>query len=131
MLAGTYAARVRGKAPTRIPVPMPPHLARWAAGADVARLPDGLALAVRQFLGRARALHPGSRMELGGSLTAQVQQYVRPLPPPGTHPEDFLAAVLAERRQRELMAEQLRAARESSQAMALTRLPHAIPDPTN
>lgn len=131
VLAGTYAARVRGKAPVRTPVPMPPYLARWASHADVARLPDGLALAVRQFLGRARALHPASRMELGGRLTAQVQQYVRPLPPPGTHPEDFLAAVLAERRERELAAEQRRAVRESVEAAALTQLPHAIPDPVD
>ena len=131
VLAGTYAARIRGKAPMRMPVPMPPHLARWAAGADVARLPDGLALAVRQFLGRARALHPASRMELGSRLTAQVQLYVRPLPPPGTHPEDFLAAVLAERRERELEAEQRRAVRESIEAAALVRLPHALPDPVD
>ena len=131
VLAGTYAARVRGKAPMRTPVPMPPHLARWAAGADVARLPDGLALAVRQFLGRARALHPTSRVELGGRLTAQVQLYVRPLPPPGTHPEDFLAAVLAERRERELAAEQRRSVRETRDAAALVRLPHQIPDPVD
>lgn len=129
VLAGTYAARVRGSAPTRTPVHMPPHLARWAAGADIARLPDGLALAVRQFLARARTLHPGSRVELGGRLTAQVQQYVRPLPPRGTHPEDFLAAVLAERRERELDVERRRAVRESVEGAALNRLPHEIPDP--
>lgn len=129
MVAGTYAARVRGKATVRTPVAMPYYLAGWAASADVARLPDGLALAVRQFLARARQLHPASRVELGTRLTEQVQAFVRPLPPPGTHPEDFLAAVLAERRGRELAAEQQRAARAAADAVLTGRLPHGIPDP--
>jgi uncharacterized RDD family membrane protein YckC len=131
MVAGTYAARVRGRTTTTRAIEMPPYLAVWAAGADVARLPDGLALAVRQFLGRAARLHPASRVELGTRLTEQVQALVRPLPPPGTHPEDFLAAVLAERRSRELAAEQRRAARAAADAALLTRLPHGVPDPAD
>ena len=129
IVAGTYAARVRGKAAVRTPVVMPYYLAGWAQRADVARLPDGLALAVRQFLARAQQLHPASRVELGSRLTAQVQAYVRPLPPPGTHPEAFLAAVLAERRGRELEAEQTRLARAAADSVLLGRLPHGIPDP--
>ena len=129
MLAGTYSARVRGRRTPALTVAMPPHLHGWATGADIARLPDGLALAVRQFLGRASTLHPASRVELGTRLTAQVQAYVRPLPPAGVHPEDFLAAVVAERRSRELAAEYRRQARATADAALLTRLPHAIPDP--
>ena len=129
MLAGTYSARVRGRRTPALTVAMPPHLHGWATGADIARLPDGLALAVRQFLGRASTLHPASRVELGTRLTAQVQAYVRPLPPAGVHPEDFLAAVVAERRSRELAAEYRRQARATADATLLTRLPHAIPDP--
>jgi uncharacterized RDD family membrane protein YckC len=129
MLAGTYSARVRGRRTAAVAVTMPPYLHGWAAAADIARLPDGLALAVRQFLGRARMLHPASRVELGTRLTAQVQGYVRPLPPAGVHPEDFLAAVIAERRSRELAAEYRRQARATADAALLTRLPHAIPDP--
>jgi uncharacterized RDD family membrane protein YckC len=129
MLAGTYSARVRGRRTDVVAVQMPPHLYGWAASADIARLPDGLALAVRQFLARARMLHPASRVELGTRLTAQVQAYVRPLPPAGVHPEDFLAAVIAERRSRELVVEQGRQARAFADAALLTRLPHAIPDP--
>ena len=129
VVAGTYAARVRGKASVRRPVPMPAHLVWWAVGADIARLPDGLALAVRQFLARAQLLHPASRVELGNNLTAEVQQYVRPLPPAGTHPEDFLAAVLAERRRRELDMLERRARREAVDAATLGRLPHGIHDP--
>lgn len=130
MLAGTYAARVRGRTGRQTAVTMPPHLYAWASSADVARLPDGLALAVRQFLARAATLHPASRIDLGSRLTAQVQSYVRPLPPPGVHPEDFLAAVVAERRQRELAVEYGRQARAAADAALLTRLPHGIPDPS-
>ena len=129
MLAGTYAARVRGRRTVPVVVAVPPHLQAWASAADIARLPDGLALAVRQFLGRARLLHPASRVELGSRLTAQVQAYVRPLPPAGVHPEDFLAAVIAERRTRELAVEYGRQARAAADAALLTRLPHAVPDP--
>ena len=129
MLAGTYSARVRGRKAVAVTIGMPPQLYGWAATADIARLPDGLALAVRQFLGRARMLHPASRVELGTRLTHQVQAYVRPLPPPGVHPEDFLAAVIAERRSRELGVERGRQARAAADAALLTRLPHAIPDP--
>ncbi len=129
MLAGTYAARVRGARTVTTTVSMPPYLASWADGADLARLPDGLALAVRQFLGRAARLHPASRVELGSRLTEQVQALVRPFPPPGTHPEDFLAAVLVERRERDLTAERRRTARAAADAALVGRLPHGIPDP--
>ena len=129
LLAGTYATRVRGRRSGETTVTMPPHLYGWASSADMARLPDGLALAVRQFLGRAAKLHPASRVDLGGRLTAQVQAYVRPLPPPGVHPEDFLAAVVAERRKRDLAVEYGRQARATADAALLTRLPHGVPDP--
>ena len=80
---------------------MPPHLAGWARSADIAPLPDGLALAVRQFLDRAASLNAASRATLGGRLAEQVLTHVAPAPPPGQHPEAVLAAVLAERRRRD------------------------------
>lgn len=129
VLAGTYAARVRGAAPVRHPAPMPPALAGWAAHADVARLPDGLALAVRQFLARADRLHPASRVELGTRLCAELRPFVSPPPPAGTHPEAFLAAVLAERRRRETDVELERVRRGEEEARLLRRLPHGVPDP--
>jgi uncharacterized RDD family membrane protein YckC len=102
-LAGTYVVRERTPSQALTPpVLMPPRLAAWAAGADLGRIPDRLALAVRQFLGRAASLHPSSRQSLGTTLAQQMSQYVAPVPPPGTHPEEFLAAVLAERRERDL-----------------------------
>lgn len=131
ILAGTYAVRVRGAAKVRAAVVMPRHLAGWAHTADLARLPDGLALSVRQFLGRAVTLHPASRVQLGSQLTTEVQRYVNPPPPLGTHPEAFLAAVLAERRERELAARLRAGARDAAESSQLHRLPHGVPDPAN
>ena len=99
--AGTYVVRDRFPFPGVRPSTMPPQLAGWAGAADMAPLPDGLALAVRQFLDRAPGLNPASRATLGSTLTSQVLGYVAPSPPAGHHPETVLAAVLAERRRRD------------------------------
>lgn len=129
ILAGTYAVRVSGGAKVDTALQMPAHLAGWARAADMRRLPDGLALAARQFLARTATLHPQSRAQMGAELAAQVAAYVAPAPPAGTHPEYFLAAVLAERRDRELAATLRQAQARDAEAMLLHRLPHAVPDP--
>jgi uncharacterized RDD family membrane protein YckC len=100
--AGTYVVRERGAGPSAPPAQMPPHLAAWAAGADLGRPPDGLALALRQFLGRAPTMHPAARWRMGADLARALAPHVAPAPPVGTDPEAFLAAVLAERRRRDL-----------------------------
>ena len=100
--AGTYVVRERVKLQLSRPAAMPPHLATWADRADMASLPTGLMLAVRQFLGRLPTLDPGSRASIGSGLANDVAKYVAPAPPPGTAPEDFLAAVISSRRQRDL-----------------------------
>ena len=84
---------------------MPPELTEWAAGTDLRALPGDLSLTARTFLQRASSLMPASRHQLGLELASQVQGYVSPPPPAGTHPERFLAAVLTERRNRELVLE--------------------------
>lgn len=129
IVAGTYAVRVRGAQRPLAPLVMPFQLAGWARTADMHRLPDGLALAARQFLGRTATLHPASRARLGLDLAAQAERHVAPLPPPGTHPETFLAAVLAERRDREFAAASRAAHQAEAEAALVQRLPHAIPDP--
>jgi uncharacterized RDD family membrane protein YckC len=130
MAAGTYAIRVRGGRPTFAPLAMPPYLAGWATHADMRRLPDGLALAARQFLARADRLHPASRARLGQQLAAQVERYVAPGPPPGTHPEVFLLAVLTERRDRDRVTAQRARVLADEQAALLHRLPYSVPDPS-
>ena len=122
LLAGTYVIRERAPRELRDPIWMPPYLYPWVAASDLGRLPDRLALAARQFLSRTTQLTPVTRERLGRALADQVSQYVQPPPPAGTHPEDFLNAVLAERRNRDyarLMAEaQARAARQYQRAVA-------------
>lgn len=99
--AGTYVVRDRVKLQLAHPAQMPPHLAAWARSADLASLPTGLALAVRQFLGRLPTIDAASRATIGTQLAAAVSEYVAPPPPPGTAPEAFLAAVVAARRERD------------------------------
>ena len=67
----------------------------------MAALPTGLALAVRQFLGRLPQIDPAARAAVGERLATAVSEYVAPPPPPGTPPEAFLAAVVAARRERD------------------------------
>ncbi|HZX98182.1 MAG TPA: RDD family protein [Dermatophilaceae bacterium] len=111
--AGTYVVRERVHLILPPPPMMPPHLASWAAGADIARLPDGTAMAVRQFLMRASVLSPQSRATLGVQLRDEVVSYVAPQPPADTHPELVLAAVIADRRRRDAIRLQRDAALRS------------------
>ena len=101
LAAGTYVIHDRVSLRMAQPVPMPPELAAWARDADVAELPPGLAVALRQFLGRAAGMSPAAREVLGSDLSDRVLPYVSPNPPAGTPREAVLAAVLAERRTRD------------------------------
>ena len=102
MAAGTYVVNQRARMRLLPPPVMPPPLARWAGSADLAGLPSGLAIAVRQFLGRAPTLNPQARHQLGTQLLQATLPYVAPPPPPGYHPEYILAAVIADRRRRDM-----------------------------
>ena len=131
MLAGTYALQTRASSAQHLPLSVPFSLSDWARVVDIRRLPDGLALEARQFLTRALALHPSSRRQLGESLSARIAPYVSPLPPQGTHPETFLTAVLAVRRDREYALEVQRLQADANQARAVHLLPHGVPDVDN
>lgn len=119
LTAGTYVVRDRFKLALTPPPQMPPHLAAWAVQADLAALPTELTLAVRQFVMRAPAFEPARRNQLGLRLAQQLSQYVAPPPPSGTHPEYFMAAVLAERRRRD-------AARLAEQRVLRQRLHESV-----
>lgn len=125
LLAGTYSVGVRGARRTP-PIIMPPELESWVKQADIRRLPDGLALQVRSFLSRTSQLHGGARQRMGTTLAAEVEKYVAPMPPPGTHPERFLAAVSAERRDREFQVLHREKQRTAQQSYATTRLPFGL-----
>lgn len=131
LLAGTYVVRTRGSAMFGANIHMPAQLAGWAQNADMRRLPDGLALAARQFLARTDTLEQGARARLGQSLAAQLEPFVAPGPPPGTHPEMFIVAVLAERRSRDWASARQAKQIAEQQEQTLHRLPYSIPDPVN
>lgn len=99
--AGTYVVRERVHLTLPPPPMMPRELAAWAGAADIARLPDGLAMAVRQFVMRAPLLSPSSRAAIGAQLYDETLTYLAPPPPAGVHPELVLAAVIADRRRRD------------------------------
>jgi uncharacterized RDD family membrane protein YckC len=101
ILAGTVVVHTRVPQTMKPISSMPPELAGWAATLDLSRMGDDLALACRQFLGRAAALTPPARERLGGELVAAVAATVTPPPPFGTPGWAYLTAVLAERRRRE------------------------------
>lgn len=126
LLAGSYVVRERSRDVSPPPVQMPPELEPWVRAADIGRLPDRLALSGRQFLFRAGRLHPASRARLGTAIAAEMSRYVAPPPPPGTHPERLIAAVLAERRDRDLERLRRERARRDERSAQLHRLPYGL-----
>jgi uncharacterized RDD family membrane protein YckC len=101
-LAGTVVVRERMPTQAAPIAMMPPQLAGWASTLDLARVPDDLALAARQFLGRFQDLAPEVRDSMGDRLAAAMAGVTSPPPPPGVPAWAFLSAVLAERRRREM-----------------------------
>jgi uncharacterized RDD family membrane protein YckC len=116
LLAGTMVIqeRMRTLEPDR--VVMPPPLREWAERADVGRLPVGLLHDIRTFLPRVEQIHHESRRVLARDLVQRTLPHVAPGPPPGTDPEMFLAAVVAERSRRD--ERRLRRAQQRQQELA-------------
>jgi uncharacterized RDD family membrane protein YckC len=106
-LAGTVVIRVRVPERTLWEISMPPGLEAWAATLDLSRLPDDLAMAVRQYLGRFPELSDNARLSLGTRLAGEVAECIGTPVPPGMHPHPYLSAVLAERRARATRSQQL------------------------
>lgn len=100
-LAGTLVIRERMPAARTPYVEMPPQLAYWASQLDLSRLPNDLALAVRQYLGRTSELRPEAAEALGYGLAQQVASAIGTPVPPGVPAWAYLSAVLAERRRRD------------------------------
>ncbi len=101
--AGTYVVRDRAQ----LSLPSADPDAARAAGAGPRRRtcsspPVDLVLAARQYLVRRRVARPRHPPAPGRCLATRLTPYVAPPPPPGTTSWDFLAAVLAGRRDRDL-----------------------------
>jgi uncharacterized RDD family membrane protein YckC len=101
VFAGTVVISERGPRLTPPPV-MPPSLAWWASSLQLSGLGAEQAELARQFLSRAPQLEPRVRDQMAYRIAADVAARISPPPPPGVPPQYVLAAVLAERHQREL-----------------------------
>ncbi len=131
--AGTVVIRERVPAAAGITqhvYSMQTGLEGWAATLDLARLPDVTVLQTRQFLTRTPTLSPDVRHSLGLQLAAEVSTYVSPPPPPGTHPETYLGAVLTERMRRSLATRAAPPARAAAPAAPPAYPPPPAPAPS-
>ncbi|GAB3048291.1 RDD family protein [Sediminivirga luteola] len=125
-LAGTMAVAERTPRAASRHVVMPPRLAAWARLADISAIPPGLSHRVLQFLTSAPRMRPEARLHMAIQLADEVTPYTAPAPPAGTHPEEFLAAVSASIREREI-ERRSRAERIGAGFRARTsRLPHGL-----
>lgn len=102
IVAGTYSLRQRVSSKPRIMPLAPPYLQAWIAMADIGRVPDATARRAGTFVQQAYLMAPASRINMAASLASELARYVAPPPPAGTIPEDYIGAVLGERRNREL-----------------------------
>lgn len=102
VFAGTLVVR------ERVPVgraefvpPPPPWLAGRFSGLDLSAVPDGLWLAVRQYLTRMRQLDPQVGWSMAERLASDLAERTGAPVPPGVPPAAYLAAVVQERQARE------------------------------
>ncbi|MEI5099575.1 RDD family protein [Streptomyces sp. PmtG] len=103
VFAGTLVVRERVPTGQTAYVPAPPP---WLAGRfselDLSGVPDGLWLAIRQYLTRMRQLDPQISWGMAEKLAADVVARTGAPAPEGVPPAAFLAAVVHERQAREV-----------------------------
>jgi uncharacterized RDD family membrane protein YckC len=101
LVAGTLMVRVRSpRRPRPIP-PVPAELRDWASQLQLSGLSDELVTASRHLVQRYDDLLPYPKEQLAQELARQVAARTAPAPPVVLPPQEFLAAVIAERRARE------------------------------
>lgn len=102
VFAGTLVVRERVPAGQASSVPPPPPwLAGRFAALDLSGVPDGLWLAVRQYLTRMQQLDPQVGWDMAQRLAADLSACTGAPVPPEVPPAMYLAAVLQERQVRE------------------------------
>jgi uncharacterized RDD family membrane protein YckC len=102
VFAGTLVVRERVPAGrTGFVPPPPPWLAGRFAQLDLSAVPDGLWLAVRQYLTRMQQLDPQVGQAMAERLASDVAARTGAPAPYGIPPAAYLAAVLQERQARE------------------------------
>ncbi|MCT7355787.1 RDD family protein [Streptomyces sp. 15-116A] len=102
VFAGTLVVRERMPAAQMGAVPPPPPwLSGRFSGLDLSAVPDGLWLAVRQYLTRMQQLDPQVGWSMAERLAADVAERTGTPVPQGVPPAAYLAAVVQERQARE------------------------------
>ncbi|RLL67168.1 RDD family protein [Streptomyces sp. Z26] len=102
VFAGTLVVRERVPAARAVRVPPPPPaLVGRFRGVDLSRVPDGLWLAVRQFLTRAGQLDAAVAESMARRLAADVAACTGAPVPPEVPAGAYLAGVVAERQERD------------------------------
>jgi uncharacterized RDD family membrane protein YckC len=102
IFAGTLVVRERipgGRAAP--PPPPPPWLAGQFTEMDLSRVPEGLWLAVRQYLTRMGQLDQRVAWSMAVKLCSDLVDHIGTPAPPGIHPAAYLAGVAAERQRRD------------------------------
>ncbi|KJK38489.1 membrane protein [Streptomyces variegatus] len=102
VFAGTLVVRERiPVARTGFVPPPPPWLAGRFSELDLSAVPDGLWLAVRQYLTRMRQLDPQVGWSMAARLASDLSERTGAPVPQGVPPAAYLAAVVQERQARE------------------------------
>ncbi|POX45599.1 hypothetical protein C3489_33795 [Streptomyces sp. Ru71] len=121
VFAGTLVVRERvPQARSGFLPPPPPWLAGRFGQLDLSAVPDGLWLAIRQYLTRMHQLDPRVGSDMAQRLAADLAARTGAPVPPGVPAAAFLAAVVQERQARE--------ARRTFAAAPLTPSPVASPN---
>ncbi|MFJ3883586.1 RDD family protein [Streptomyces sp. NPDC090077] len=102
VFAGTLVVRERVPGARVMPVPPPPPwLAGQFAALDLSAVPDGLWLAIRQYLTRMNQLDPHTGAAMAVRLADDVVARTGTPPPAGVPAAAFLMAVVHERQSRD------------------------------
>ncbi|MFF4837864.1 RDD family protein [Streptomyces sp. NPDC001315] len=103
VFAGTLVVRERVPvARTSFVPPPPPWLAGRFSGLDLSSVPDGLWLAIRQYLTRMQQLDPQVGWAMAARLAVDLADRTGAPVPHGVPPAAYLAAVVQERQVREV-----------------------------
>lgn len=102
LLAGTMVIRTRAPRGPQPPPEVSADLAAWAARLELGRVPQELLTAARHFVQRRQGLLAHPRTMIARDLASQIYARTSPPPPRELTPEEFLVAVVGERRRREL-----------------------------
>ncbi|MEV7523977.1 RDD family protein [Streptomyces sp. NPDC091371] len=126
VFAGTLVIRERVPGAQVLPVPPPPPwLAGRFAGLDLSAVPEGLWLAIRQYLTRMNQLDPQVGAAMAARLADDLVARTGAPAPAGVPAAAFLMAVVHERQSRDAA----KAFRPAAQAQAPAQAPVPVPVP--